>query len=410
MIAPSSYGALSATSANTIKGSAPWFKGQSGAKKLGFKIGNTTYSESEGNLSSTDDNVFDPALTPNHFQITALTANDFTVQDDYEDVNGDSASSTPFTMDSMSVVWKDRTNRVLTSSDMAKMLGCGGDLNLPLTLTITIPNVQVHSEYGDPRDSDPAVLEQNYKINTTQGFCFARPNSLSWAQDWGASGNSTNGGGYTEDFDPDNGFKAEPTLSPDKFPTTGFPGAQFTLIMTGNNSDWTFRSVGGSVVDANGKVTLNSKGGTGGITIKAKLKNSNPVIERSYTFKPNKVWVKPYDIFNPHSYAWAQSVCGSNRKIPTRAHLTNSPLINLAAGAGGVVPNNAHTRAIGGGVSNEWGSLNYTSYPESEWNMGGNAYWTREKYSSTEPFFFWGVDGTIGWTNIVHDKWVVCLK
>ncbi|XKM13416.1 hypothetical protein RCS94_10375 [Orbaceae bacterium ac157xtp] len=389
MIAPLAYGALSATSTNTIQGRAPTFKGQSGAKKLGFKVNGAEYSESKGNLSPTDDNIFEPSLTPSHFHIN--TSLNFTVISDYQDVDGDDASlSDPFTMGAIRYVWKDSSNRELTADDMSKMIGCGSGLRLPLTLTITLPNVQVHSEYGHPRDSDETTLEQNYKITTLSGICYAKPNSL---DTYGSTIDPIKGGGYTADFVPNKGFKANPTIASLKFPTTGFPGAEFKLMMNGNANDYEFSSHDSSASVGNvssnaGTVTLTSKP-TRSITISARLK-ATPSIVHYYTFDPRGVWIEPQ--FNAIGYDSAERNCGDKKGLPTRKQLTSSPQ-NVAI-AGASIPTNYFTREISkydasgqiisGGVFSEWGKTRQSVYPGLDVN--GYRYYTRDEYSTTMQF------------------------
>ncbi|XKM13927.1 hypothetical protein RCS94_01855 [Orbaceae bacterium ac157xtp] len=389
-VAPSSYGVLSATSANTIQGHKPGFSGQSGAKKLGFKVGNISYSEANPVLggSNTDKDkiepgtpkLFDPSLRLEDFKVQNFTENDFTIATDYYDADGDDANpTTPFTIvGTVSHEWLDGNGDVIL--DETKMIGCGGGLTPPLTLKINLV-AQSHSRYGNPRDSDPAGLEQRYQIKApTSGFCFAKPNSLDYHN--GATPHPMGGGGYASaQFDPDNGFKA--SLNP-KFPTTGFPGATFTLIMVGNPTDYTFTHNGGGAVTVgtDGKVTLNSKLGGGGVTIKAKFNATSQIHE--YTLNPTTVWVVPklnpataLEPYDPYAYTYANAItaCRGESNIPTRADLTNAPQSIDYIGSGGV---NFYTRAVGGGVFGEWGKTTRSIYPGSRWYDGG--YWTRETW------------------------------
>ncbi|XKM14613.1 hypothetical protein RCS94_05400 [Orbaceae bacterium ac157xtp] len=429
LIAPLSYGALSATSANTIKGNAPKFKGHSGAKKLGFTVNNTYYSESDGNLSATDDNVFDAGLTPRNFQInTSLT---FTVADDYEDVDGDGASSTPFTMDAITFVWKDGANRTLTNADMSKTIGCGGGLSMPLTLTITLPNVQVHSEHGDPRDSIPAVLEQSYKIAGTQGICYVRPGSLYW-KDYAPLGSPagtrspTQGGGYTADFVPGKGFKANPTVSSVKFPTTAFPGARFQLKMTGSQTDWNYTeetNPNNAVrVDTDGWVTINNKP-TGAITVRATSKSSSSTYF-DYTFNPTSLWVVPTgSTWMTYAQAKTSLGCGDESKIASREQLSNSPVSRIVGGAS--IPNNAYTRAIGKldidngaqpmkeSIFSEWGWADGSTsgyYPGSQWRPNYHYYWTRDAWSASDQFHVSSSTGALGYNHTRYSAYIACLE
>ncbi|XKM13320.1 hypothetical protein RCS94_09885 [Orbaceae bacterium ac157xtp] len=383
MIAPSSYGALSATSANTIQGSRPGFTGQSGAKKLGFVVNGTTYSESLNNINPTDIKEFNALLKLSDFTVTSLTASDFSPTADYADVDGDEPHPTAaFSMSPRTFVWKDRTGA--TISNYNQTLGCGSGLNLPLKLRITLPNVKVKSRYGNPSESISTELVQEYKIGTTTGICFAKPYQMivkpseTWASigSWNWNNGSstphpTKGGGYTSDFDPVNGFKASAST---KFPTTGFPKASFTLIMTSNASDWIFSSNNSAVtVDTGGKVTLNSKP-NGAVTIKAIYKNDTNQVHY-YTFDPRTVWVVPK--LNPshrqgiYTYADAKTACGGASGIASIAMLTNAP--NNGA-------ENYFTRAIGS-VFGEWGQTTRETYPASLWNdtaQVDNYYWVSD--------------------------------
>ncbi|XKM14175.1 hypothetical protein RCS94_03135 [Orbaceae bacterium ac157xtp] len=403
MIAPSSYGALSATSANTIKGNAPWFAGHSGAKKLGFKIGNTKYSESEGNLLPLSSGVINyvnaTGLNLRDLEIMTLTTTDFDVETDYYDADGDEAHPTDvFSMGTRTHEWRDRDGtRIFYNSNANQILGCGNELKLPLTLKIKLPNVKVRSRYGNPSESLSTELVQEYKITVT-GICFAKPNSTnvySNAQWLNVSSGSsfvwndsnvispTRGGGYKPDYVPNKGFKASATI---KFPTTGFPGAKFQLVMDGSQTDYTYTSEAtpqnSVTVDTNGWVKLNSKP-NGDVIIKAKLKNSNPVVEHEYTFNPTSVWALPQS--GTGNYSWASNKCGGASNILTRAELTNSP---VATSSNYLTPN-TYTRTIGGGIFGEWGRTDSVSYPDSRWvsTVRGESqitsrYWVTDTWSN----------------------------
>ncbi|XKM12811.1 hypothetical protein RCS94_07210 [Orbaceae bacterium ac157xtp] len=420
MIVPSSYGALSATSANTIQGSKPTFTNTSGANRFGFEVGGISYSEANpvlGGSNTTKDKIvsgvtkeFDAGLKLSDFHITNLGVSDFNVSTDYYDSDGDDAHPiTPFSMGAMTAQWYESNDAPIT--DMNQTLGCGSNLRLPLKLKIEIPNVKVRSMYGDPMDSGIITLTKVYQIGTSSGICYVRPNQMIVKPEMTWLGKKSNGtlewnlvnpvidpvvgGGYSSDFVfisngldiygrekvIDGGFKAN--ANP-KFPTTGFPGAQFYLVMTSNAMDYTFSHNGGLAVtiETNGKVTLNSKP-TAPVTITAKLNNSNPVIKHKYTFDPRSVWLVPK--LNPSSspyvngrykYAEAKTVCGGESNIPTRAHLTNSP--QKTATASTLQYESGFTRSIGGGILSEWGSLYNFNYPNSLWYSNWDYYWTRD--------------------------------
>ncbi|XKM12596.1 hypothetical protein RCS94_06110 [Orbaceae bacterium ac157xtp] len=381
MIAQNSYGALSATSANTIQGNKPELIGREVAKKLGFKVGSTSYSEAndvydvstnpyKDKIESGTPKLFESNLRLNEFLVQGLTVNDFDARTDYYDEDGDEAATPAFTVGGLTYKWFDGNGAEI--ADENKMVGCSG-FSQPLTLKINLV-AQSHSEYGDPRHSDPTGLEQSYQIKaSTSGFCFAKPNSLDW---WSsAMPDPTRGGGYNvAQFDPANGFRAG--LSP-KFPTTGFVGAEFTLVMVGNVSDYTFTHNGGTAITLNtttGKVTLNSKP-SGAVTITA-TKNGTP---HYYTFNP-VLWMRPIGAGN---YAWAKGQCGGESKIPRLAQLTSAP------------SGDRFTRAVGRGVFGEWGDTNSTNYPGSQWFLG--YYWSRDAQSHRVQYVVHSRHGSVVW-------------
>ncbi|XKM12738.1 hypothetical protein RCS94_06835 [Orbaceae bacterium ac157xtp] len=378
MIAPNSYGALSTTSANTIQGKAPTFTGQSGANKLGFKVGNTLYSEAEGNIESNTIKELDGGLSLNDFQITTINVSDFNPLTDYLDEDGDEAHPTrPLTTGSYGYEWRDGNNNIIR--DYTKTIGCGSGLSLPLKLKIDLNGVQVHSKYGNPSASKSTTLTKTYQIGTASGICFAAPSNLEVHT-------SKNGraGGYTEDFIPNKGFKANPTLSRSKFPTTGYPGAKFQLVMTGSQTDYTYEveatPVGSVEVNTDGFVTLNSKP-RGTVTVTAKLKR-DPRITHDYSFNPTTLWgefkYNPNDRDGWYVYYLARSACGGEANLPTRRELTNakpstvSEYKNPGMSTGyGTRFDSVATRAISGQFFPEWGNFS-----------GSSAIWTKENKGS----------------------------
>ncbi|XKM12755.1 hypothetical protein RCS94_06920 [Orbaceae bacterium ac157xtp] len=434
MIAPSSYGALSATSANTIQGSAPWFTGQSGAKKLGFIVDGISYSEAndaydavtnpdKDKIISGVQKNFNAGLKLSDFVVTGLTANDFSLTTDYYDADGDTGytlATDAFSMGSVTYDWYQGNTKLdkNNSTVMNQTLGCGSGLSLPLTLKVKLPSVKVKSRYGNPKESGETDLVQEYKIGSESGICFAKPNQMIVRPNntWGGwngssfpwnSGSSTPtsaGGGYSPDFDPVNGFKASAST---KFPTTGFPKASFTLIMTSNANDYTFSSNSLAVtVDTTGKVTLNSKP-TGAVTIKAVYKNDTSQVH-NYTFNPTSVWMKSKGS-TKYTYANAKTACGGESRIPTRADFTNSPQISHPGGTS--IPSNAYTRAVGGGVFGEWGWTDTTSYPGSQWGSSSGWYWhwTRAPWSTSGGQFQVNSNGgSVGYG--YSTSYVACLE
>ncbi|XKM13935.1 hypothetical protein RCS94_01895 [Orbaceae bacterium ac157xtp] len=415
LIAPSSYGALSATSANTIKGNAPTVQNGS----LGFNVDGDDYSKAIGNIDPNVAKTFDAGLSLSHF--TAMNLTDA----DYYDADGDVARSTsPLTVGTKSIKWYKSDGTEIT--DLNQQLGCGSNLGSVLTLKIKMQNIQVHSEYGDPKDNALTELEQSYKITGSQGICYVRPGSLYWVN-YAPSGspagtrNPTEGGGYTADFDPSNGFKANPTVSNVKFPTTAFPKARFQLVMTGSQTDWNYSEITNpnnavTVDPITGWITFNNKP-TGEITVRATSKSSSSTYF-DYTFKPTSLWMVPKA--GKTIYAHSITKCGVESKIPSREQLTNSPASRIAAGAS--IPYNAYTRAIGkldigGGAQpmkestfSEWGSVDRSAYPDTQWDTLYGWYWTREPWSSSLQFRVYSYVGKVSYWNTSGGYFVACLE
>ncbi|XKM12819.1 hypothetical protein RCS94_07250 [Orbaceae bacterium ac157xtp] len=408
MIAPSSYGALSATSANTIQGRAPTVQNSG----LGFEVNGESFSVALGNIDPNVAKAFDAGLSLSHFTAMDLT------NADYYDADGDVARSTaPLTVGTKSIKWYKSNGTEIT--DLTQQLGCGSNLGSVLTLKIKMQNIQVHSEHGDPRDNSLTALEQSYKIAASQGICYVRPGSLKWINSGtGATRSPTQGGGYTADFDPAKGFKANPTVSAKKFPTTGFPNARFQLKMTGRQTDWNYTvpTHPNSVVsvDTNGWVTIKSRP-TSLVKVRATSKTS-PSTHFDYTFNPTSLWVVPEE--RDWTYANAITKCRVESKIVSREQLSNSPFSRLPAG--GTWISNFHTRAIGkldigGGaqpmkesIFSEWGYPNSSDYPGSLWVT--DSYWTREAYSSDRQFVVRSYTGAVNWRyHSDFNTYVACL-
>ncbi|XKM14067.1 hypothetical protein RCS94_02575 [Orbaceae bacterium ac157xtp] len=408
------HAALSAVSMNVIEGRAPVFKGYSGADKLGFTVRETKYSEAIGNIKGDVEEVFEPSLRLNEFEINTLISNDFNIETDYYDEDGDEPHSmAPFTMGVLSYEWIERDGTKIT--DLNKMVGCSG-LSLPLKLKITLPKVQAQSMYGLPKYSESVTLTKEYKITTKTGICFAKPNSTDvhasyqWANvsggawDWNGRNTAPNiifGGGYNSDYEPNYGFRASAVT---KFPTTGFVGGKFQLVMVGLQTDYTFTRIANPsssvTVDANGYVTLNSKP-SGPVTIRARL-NADSSIVHDYVFNPTKVWAIPKLGYG--DYEWAKIECGTESAILTRVELSNSPQ-KTATNLTLQYPN-AHTRAINGGVFGEWGHTDNDSYPASQW--GNFWYWTKDEYTDSAQFIVYSDVGPIHWGNKISRFNVAC--
>ncbi|XKM14068.1 hypothetical protein RCS94_02580 [Orbaceae bacterium ac157xtp] len=365
------------------------------SNKLGFKVQGISYSEDLGNIKTS---------IPQEFNAD-LTLSDFKVFDEDGKVENSDNSSEKI----ISYKWYDANNTNIT--DLTKTVGCS-DLSMPLTLKIAL-------EYAQPQNNK-AALHKDYKITTNSAICFAKPNSADvisnrqWygfdsdgnRQGWNAKKFTTphpiNGGGYSSDYVPYKGFKAGALT---KFPTTGFAGAKFQLIMTGSQADYVYTSIAtpsdSVTVDSDGFVTLKSKP-QGDVTIRASLKSDESIFH-DYVFNPTGLWVVPKQLHA--QYRLAKSICGENAKMLSRAELTNSP--QKDAPSDSPIPPNYYTRAIDGSVFGEWGYTTITTYPGSQWVDGW--YWAQDLDSPSIPFVVGSDDGHVDWYyGVNNSNFIVC--
>ncbi|XKM13483.1 hypothetical protein RCS94_10735 [Orbaceae bacterium ac157xtp] len=369
--------ALNATSANTIKGSAPQLIGEPGKT-----ISDINYAVSF-ELASLSQRFYGNSDLPINGFPKTLKLSDFNpsfFNSQYVDNDGDLIATIPFTPNPgvFVVEWKDKYGQIIPSSDYNKNLnGCFA----PYQLKITAKNVEVHSEYGDPRTTVIGDITHTFtiKVDDNDKICGLRPTSADFVKAIGNATWQTNigdgmpdpnyGGGYDHSqFSPLFGF--DPYLSPKKFPTTAFPQAAFTIHLPAPQSEYVITQKAGSgiVLDTMvepAKVTFITKPTT-------------PII---LEFKrPSSGWVEDYEIaldswgeaFGVASAGgdWADSFCD----LFPKERLTNSPLITKPDSAYSSASfYNAATRQVGT-FTGEWGDL--ASYHHS--GIDDRFYWTSE--------------------------------
>ncbi|OCG23884.1 hypothetical protein A9G11_04435 [Gilliamella sp. wkB108] len=434
---------LPAITSNKIKGNAPIFISNKAKDNLGFTVNGTFYSDKLGNLPQ----FFNKNLTINDFKVKTVTNSDFSPLNDYYDEDGDEAKTSgngTFSIGTITFNWKDNSGKVIPKSDYTKTIGCGSNFSMPLNLEITVSDIQVHSEYGIPQDSDLNKLIKTYQILPKSEICFAKPNQMivnnqqTWAsvrpilyngktecilagyndnelnlsitdsnrgnKGWNYLGyeyrDTTCGGGYDHTvFDPQNGFYA--SINP-KFPTTGFAGAKFQLIMTGAQTDWDFsvnsNPLGSVTVDPNGNVYLNSKP-NGTVTILAKFKQNLSIIH-TYNFNPTKIWVIPNGNTS-YTYTQAVNLCNGEANIPTRAEMTNSP---NAPASWTTYPKtwDVFTRTINEGLLSEWGMTFKENYPDSNWPNGYSGTWFHSSDIFPDAYLYPGLQDS----RYAIDAWI----
>ncbi|OTQ73957.1 hypothetical protein B6C99_05705, partial [Gilliamella sp. N-G2] len=397
-VVPCTYG-LSSFTVNVIQGNSPKVDNvRLAADNHGFTVNKVFYSESTGNIKEDEIKEFDGNLTLNDFVIKQLNYQSLDNQKNYQDDDGDNIDPVqPFLTTTTTWQWLDANGVKISDKEQNNIIGCGSGYPMPLRLEI-LNQIQAISQYGIPRKSGLVTLKKAYKIAVKPQICYAKPNStiispeMQWLTNnqnndfsfdndknwWNMKQYSvphvSNGGGYTSDYVPDYGYKVTNTLTGKLFPTSGFKGAQFQLLMSGAQSDYTFSvpvNPGGKVtIDKYGNILLNDKP-SGKVTVRATYKK-NTSIKLDYSFDPRSNWVIPYD----WAYNWwnASGYC----KLLTRAEFTNSP--RNKAPQNWLYVYNAFTRAIDGSILGEWGPINKKNYPQSNW--ADQLYWTSEYWGS----------------------------
>ena len=389
---------------------------ESASKKHGFMLDNVFYSSSTNNLSDTKINQFDGNFTINDFIIKDYAINDLNIITNYDDVDGDFINSKiPFTVEETNYSWSDNKGIKIVDNDRAKKIGCGSGFSMPLNLTITT-KVKAYSEYGIPNESEYAEITQKYKIMARPEICYAKPYGMvlrpqyiwgsvktvrdnggnldciltgtgtsdlihGWNYDNGRDRDSICGGGYNSNvFDPIYGFKA--SANP-HFPTTGFSGARFQLVMSGHQDDFDYTlsaMPNDSVeIDNQGNVMLLKKP-VGKVIIKVKFKNDEQFPEQSYSFNLTGIWALPQgQIDKVYTYQEVVNMCGGESKLPTRTEMSNSP---NAPASWIKYPYewDAFTRDIGTGLLSEWGMTTKETYPDSNWFTGYHWFYSKDKY------------------------------
>jgi hypothetical protein len=427
-IVSSSDAILTGATTNVITGNAPEVIALSSADKQGFTLNGVFYSEANGNIKAGEIKEFDGNLTFNDFKVANYAPTNLDRVKNYRDIDGDNIDANqPFKVESTYYWWYDNSGKRITGDDKKKIIGCGSGFSMPLKLIIQT-KVKTYSEYGIPKESKPSTLAKTYQIASRSELCYAKPNGaiiypdrqwgkpgdnpdLHYQMYWNASDGRTRskgGGGYTRDYVPDYGFKVVTTVSGGrKFPTTGFPGAKFQLVMTGAQTDYRYQVINnpgsGVSIDQDGMVKLISKP-TGTVTVRATLKR-DPSVNYDYSFTPTSVWAIPQGDFKAHKEsAWQK--CGGINNVLGRYELTNAPFTfqkdDPAVFWGGIL-----TRAIDGSLFSEWGFINQKAYPDSQWR--GGVYWTGNKSDYSESHYHIYADsGHVGEGDETWSNYVAC--
>ena len=420
--------AIIANTINVIHGNKPEVVNiETAAKRQGFTINGVFYSANTNNLDDIQINQFDGNLKINDFIIKNYTINDLDMTTNYDDSDEDGINHrSPFSVEPTTYSWVDNNGVIIEGNDRARIIGCSSGFSMPLYLTITT-KVKTYAEYGIPNESEYADITQKYKIMAEPEICYAKPYQMvlfpnyvwgsvrpiqyqgrqecllygyrddqfiesinddsmylvnGWNFDNSRNRNSVCGGGYNAQvFDPINGFKVSAVPH---FPTTGFSGAKFQLVMTGNQNDFNYSFIenpnNSVTVDNQGFVTLINKP-TGQVTIKVTFKHDNQIAEKLYSFNLTGIWANPRGS-ELYTYQQIINLCGGESKLPSRAEMSNSPNAPLSWTT---MPYlwDAFTRDIGNGLLSEWGMTSKLTYPDSNWSSNLLWFYSRDVYSDS---------------------------
>ncbi|WP_392562103.1 hypothetical protein RHO12_01005 [Orbus sturtevantii] len=411
------YAVLSATTTELIHGRAPniLFDGTTPVAlkdllSIDYPLGSTITPVTTSFEVSTSDTFLD--VIPK--VIADSTPRNLADVAQYIDMDGDLPSGAGLT-GTIAATWSYKNSNgatvLLTASDLSKNFSA---CNAPYELKIETSNIGSISAYGLPLENKFPDTTKVYKVTlptNAASVCYLQPNI------------DDNYSGYKPSvWTPSHGFTPQSTNNLAlNFPTTGFDGAWFNLIIAGIDAQsagsWSATVTGGpltATATATGsnvvRVNISGPNATTGVGAgkfsPARVKIADSGGHVSYEFEITKWFItKPG---NSNGYANAETFCQSlgnkpgDYLIPTRADYTNNPhgnpILYPPYNGGEVILNNdllngTYTRAIGEGIFSEWGDTTASYYTNSDWV--NNVYWTSEAWSATRNYIVNSANGYI---------------
>ncbi|HHL2713040.1 TPA: YrIlm family inverse autotransporter adhesin [Yersinia enterocolitica] len=171
------------------------------------------------------------------------------------------------------------------------------------------------------------------------------------------------------------------------FPSTGFTGAEFTLNVSGQASDYVWSSSSSwATVDSTGKVSFTQKGTASPVTITATLTAGGEAL--SYTFAVNTWFIN-----NGSTYL----IWGDAANWCTSQGTELSTVVGLTQGT--------NTRGVGS-LWSEWGDM--SAYSDS--GFRSFLYWSSERYDSVSHYFVVLGNGDVGSYTDSVDIFVACRQ
>lgn len=406
-----SYAGLTATTSQIINGQAPILIKDKPEDSIIFT------SNGRNNISAALNNVpedFAPYLLFNNFSASKELPNNIYLDDDGDEI---SSIYPAISAKNTELSWKDSSGKSVTN--LAMPIGCSG-YSPPYTLTITLKNIDINSQYGVPSTNEIPSLSREYTIAVGPGPCVLQPADLSYV----ALGTYP-GGGYLQSFIPNLGFVFDPNAAI-QFPSVGFPKAKFRWILSGSQSDYTFSSSANPAnslsINQSGDVLLSAKP-IGTVSLFAKHKISGETFTHSFAIK-NWVVPLPYQRAYKTGSTWPAAAACKGSAVTSEAEaqsllaprniFSNSPGVKYSPGA--ATPTSVGTRAVDGTLYGEWGRVldketsgANASYPDSVWKWAG--YLTSETHTPNKTQFVASPgNGNVYTTSWATGDYVACLK
>ncbi|OCG74921.1 hypothetical protein A9G44_07875 [Gilliamella sp. Occ4-3] len=400
--------ALTATTINAIRGSAPYLTFDDGVTKvtktedlLGIKLSDGRIFTPQSNSSSLTNPIELPVVGQSFIDINLMVPASFNSVNfselvalgNWGDDDGDGQRSNEVTATgNISLKITDKYGQGVSRSDTLNIC------KAPYKLSIATTDGSLTTRYGVPNTSTFTGGEVEYYITpkSTVVICFARPNMAQ------RSGEGIFAG-PVEIWDSDKGFLTQSFLSSQykrNFPTTGADGLYFDLEISGSDQALTWPSVThegitatmSNVTSTSVRVTLTGPQAKGRYpssqitkpnlphTFVLEGRDSSDNVVVKYGFELQKWFASS---LMEDVYSKQESLCHRiGYRMPHVRDLTNSVCSGIGSGtycqgAVGAIPsssNNRYQRQIGAGLLTEWGNLhNYRgAFEEGE-------YWTSDE-------------------------------
>lgn len=448
-----SYSAISATTNKNILGSTPYFVLSDNLTEireikelLGFSMPilnpssgvverkqiDTSYSNvdiiASSDMKFSDIKLLIPADNKN-YKLSEITTS-------IEDIDGDAEQT--YSQGTMTATWYNNKGAVVEN-----LYQTIDSCNSPYTLSIIANNVSANTVYGNPNSNTygSGSTRYTFKVDKSE-ICYIKPLSI----DIATVGTSLPKGFNPALFDSAKGFIISGLKLNNKiFPTTGFKGAEFTLLGTGDDQSKYRCNLENNTNDVSLSGNGNFYGGKNcTIRYETTTRFQSPITINmehydgvrwskidSYVIPLPTLWairgeemayannnvLSEATLFPALSYCSGQTVTSINDTIYKnrqqymfrRDEITNSlgsNQIDYPENTSPLIPNSQFSRDVDGTFMGEWGPVYKYDYSSANINM---FYWTAEAYSNNQQFEI-GTFGNIYSTNPDADYFLVMCR